>query len=159
MRAQGGQGIAQKQVEVFALCKVIVEDLAACVFAAGLSVLAIAERRTVIDVVGRIREDHIRGGAVHQQSHIGGDCGVPAHEAMTAKLPDVAALCGGGFDFCGLGFGIEVVFDDVPFQENLNFLRGKAGQVDIHGQGFQLDQDILELRHVPFAGDLVEGQV
>ncbi len=66
MRAQGGQGVAQEQVEVFAFREVIVEDLAACVFAAGLSVLAIAERRTVIDVIGRIREDHIRGGAVHQ---------------------------------------------------------------------------------------------
>jgi hypothetical protein len=56
-----------------------------------------------------------------------------AHEAMTAKLPDVAALCGGGFDFAASDSASKSSSMTSLFRRISIPLR-KSGQVDIHRQ-------------------------
>ena len=49
------------------------------------------------DAIGRVCHDEVGFPAVHEQSHILGRGGVPAHKAVSAHRPDIAPLHKGGF--------------------------------------------------------------
>jgi len=66
MGAQGGQGVTEKFIEAFPLGEVVVEDLSAGVFSSCFLPLAIAKGGSLVDIIGWVREDHVRPGAVHQ---------------------------------------------------------------------------------------------
>ena len=116
------------------------------------------------DAIGRVRHDEVSLPAIHEQGHILGGGGVPAHKAVPAHCPDIAPLRKGGFlqrsgqvKIVIPGFAAGIIR-----KQFCQFLLIKAGQqgikvhalqrLDLHPQKFLIPSGIH--RHAVVRNDI-----